>query len=168
MLKLGLPLAAVVILLDQWAKTHILDYFLPAGPGAQLRIDLLPFANLVLVWNRGVSFGLLSNASPLGPYVLALVALAISLALGIWLSRTRHAPTAIGLGLVIGGALGNVIDRLRFGAVVDYLDLHAAGWHWPAFNVADAAISVGVAGLLLASLLDTGGGTRVRGEEHKP
>ena len=162
MLRLGLPIAAVVIVLDQWVKHHILDYFLPGGPGALLRVELVPMVDLVLVWNKGVSFGMFSNVSPVAPYALSAIALAISVALAVWLSRTFHRPTAIALGMVIGGALGNVIDRLRFGAVVDYIDFHVGDWHWPAFNVADASITIGVATLLLASLMDSGGESRVR------
>jgi signal peptidase II len=78
---------------------------------------------------------------------------AVSAALCVWLARAESRLVAIALGLTIGGALGNVVDRLRFGAVFDFLDFHAFGWHWPAFSLADSAITLGVAGLLLTSLL---------------
>jgi signal peptidase II len=85
-------------------------------------------------------------------WILVLVALAITGAMAWWLARAPSRLVAAALGLVIGGALGNVVDRIRFGAVFDFVDLHVAGWHWPAFNVADAAIVAG-AGLLLLDAL---------------
>src|SRR5690606_9236152 len=92
------------------------------------------------------------STSPLGPWVLSGLALAVVVLLLVWLRRVDHVLTATGLGLIIGGALGNVIDRVRFGAVLDFLDFHAFGWHWPAFNVADSAISVGAVLLLVVAL----------------
>ncbi|MEE8172995.1 MAG: signal peptidase II [Alphaproteobacteria bacterium] len=79
----------------------------------------------------------------------------VSLGLGIWMSRTKRRCTAHALGLIIGGALGNVIDRLRLGWVIDFVDVHVSTWHWPAFNMADAAITVGVAMLLIDGLFTT-------------
>jgi signal peptidase II len=89
----------------------------------------------------------------LAPWLLSGLALAVVIGLLVWLRRTEHWLIAIGLGLVIGGALGNVVDRLRYGAVVDFLDFHAAGYHWPAFNVADAAICIGAAVIVVDGLL---------------
>ena len=89
------------------------------------------------------------SGGALAPWVLSGLALAVVVALVIWLHRADQLMTGIGLGLIVGGALGNVIDRVRFGAVVDFLDFHLIGYHWPAFNVADAAICVG-AGLMVA------------------
>ena len=146
MLGFGLLIAAAVVVADQatkWAALAALD---PMGAP----IAVTPFFNLVLVWNRGVSFGMLGGLSGYGPWLLSAVALAIVVFLLTWLRREPGPLVAGALGLVIGGALGNVIDRVRFGAVVDFLDFHYAGYHWPAFNVADAAICVG-AGLLLLS-----------------
>ncbi|HLT00626.1 MAG TPA: signal peptidase II [Geminicoccaceae bacterium] len=146
MLRQGLAIAGVVVVLDQLTKWAILVWLDRA-------IALTPFFNLVVVWNRGVSFGMFDSTSPLGPWVLSGLALAVVVLLLVWLRRVDHVLTATGLGLIIGGALGNVIDRVRFGAVLDFLDFHAFGWHWPAFNVADSAISVGAVLLLVDGLL---------------
>jgi len=105
-----------------------------------------------MVWNRGVTFGLLSGDSPLNQALLAIAALAIAGFLVRWMARAENRAVALALGAVIGGAIGNVIDRLRFGAVVDFIDAHAWGWHWYVFNVADAAIVCGV-GVLFADAL---------------
>jgi signal peptidase II len=152
MIARGLSVAVVVALLDQASKLWILSFMLGRPPGEQA-IPLAPFFNLVLVWNRGVSFGLFNNDSAWNAVALTLVAAAIVGGLLVWLKRATHGLAAVAIGLVIGGAIGNVIDRLRFGAVVDFLDVHAAGWHWPAFNVADSAICIGVGLMLIDSLL---------------
>lgn len=88
--------------------------------------------------------------------MLPAVAVIICVALAVWLARSTHWVVTVGLAMIIGGALGNVIDRVRFGAVYDFLDVHVVGWHWPAFNVADSAISIGVALLILNSLFAIG------------
>jgi signal peptidase II len=144
MLRLGLLVALPVILLDQLTKWWMLAFVL-SPPKV---ITVTEFFNIVLVWNRGVSFGMFGSHSSWGPILLSTIALAISVVLVIWLRRVDSRLTASAIGLVLGGALGNVIDRIRFGAVADFLDFHAFGYHWPAFNVADSAISIGV-GLLL-------------------
>jgi lipoprotein signal peptidase len=105
-----------------------------------------------MVWNRGVTFGLLSGDGPLNHLLLALLAAGIALFLLRWMLRAETPWVALALGAVIGGAVGNVIDRLRFGAVVDFVDAHAWGWHWYVFNIADAGIVCGV-GVLLADAL---------------
>ena len=141
-------LAALVIVLDQLSKWWILTSVM-APPRV---IPLTSFLNIVLVWNRGVSFGMFGTAPHWLPWALALFAVLISVALAIWLRRTESHLLASALGLVIGGALGNVVDRVRYGAVVDFLDFHVAGYPWPAFNVADSAITLGVGLLLLDAL----------------
>jgi signal peptidase II len=146
MLRLGLVVAGLVVLLDQLSKLAILLLLDHA-------VAVTPFLNLVLVWNRGVSFGMFASAGALMPWLLSGLALAVVVALGLWLRRVEHPLAGSALGLIIGGALGNVIDRVRFGAVVDFLDFHALGHHWPAFNVADSAICVGAALLLVDGLL---------------
>ncbi|MGH6897272.1 MAG: signal peptidase II [Geminicoccaceae bacterium] len=146
MLRLGLVVAALVIVLDQVSKVAILTLLDRA-------IAVTPFLNLVVVWNPGVSFGMFASAGALMPWLLSGLALAVAVALGFWLRQAEHPLAGIALGLIIGGALGNVIDRVRFGAVVDFLDFHALGYHWPAFNVADSAICVGAALLLVDGLL---------------
>jgi signal peptidase II len=138
--------AATVVVLDQLTKWAILTWL-------ERAIALTPFFNLVVVWNRGVSFGMLDSDGALAPWLLSGLALAVVVALLIWLRQVEHPLPAVGLGLIIGGAVGNVIDRVRFGAVIDFLDVHALGWHWPAFNVADSAICIGAALLLVDGLL---------------
>jgi signal peptidase II len=146
MLHLGLVVAAVVVVLDQLTKWAILIWL-------ERAMVLTPFFNLVLVWNRGVSFGMFDSESRVGPWVLSGLAFAVVALLLGWLRRVDDPLTATGLGLIIGGAIGNVIDRVRFGAVIDFLDFHALGWHWPAFNVADSAICVGALLLVVDGLL---------------
>lgn len=146
-LALGVILAACVIALDQLTKWAIMGLMQPPRV-----IEITSFFNLVVGWNRGVSFGLFNNDSPLNVWILSILALSIVVVLTIWLARTDRRTVALGLGLIIGGAIGNVIDRLRFGAVFDFLDLHAFGYHWPAFNVADSAITTGAVILVADSL----------------
>ncbi len=148
MLRLGLPLAAVVAAADQVAKWAARD----ALWDPPRRIEVTGFFNLVPVQNRGISFGLLQSEGT-GTWIIVGAALAIAAGLGVWLARTRLRWTACGLGLVIGGAVGNVIDRVRLGWVIDFLDFHGGGYHWPAFNLADAAISVGVVMLIVQGFL---------------
>ena len=102
-----------------------------------------------MVWNRGVTFGLLTASGFWSTAILAGVALAIVIALGVWLRRTERVLNAIAIGAIAGGAIGNVLDRLRYGAVVDFIRAHAFGWSWYVFNVADASIVCGVAVLAL-------------------
>lgn len=118
-----------------------------------LGIDVTPFFNFVVVWNQGVSFGLFNNDSDLGPYLLIALSFVIILCFGIWAFRTHSLTNHIGIALVIGGAIGNVIDRFRFGAVFDFLDVHVFGHHWPAFNIADSAICTGVFILMIYTFL---------------
>jgi signal peptidase II len=146
-LRLGLAVAAATALADQATKWWLAGIVLPRQGRA---IELLPFANLVEVWNRGVSFGLFNDAQ--APWAFVALAGVVSIGLLWWLGRVETRLAALSIGLVLGGAVGNVVDRLRFGAVFDFLDVHAWGWHWPAFNLADSAISVGVVLLLLESL----------------
>jgi len=150
--RTGVIIAAIAAALDQFSKFWILNDVM-APPRV---IEVTPFFNLVLAWNKGVSFGMFSTDSVYGPWLLTGLAIAIVIALGIWLWRADSKWVACALGLVIGGAIGNVVDRVRFGAVVDFLDVHAFGYHWPAFNVADSAICVGAVILILESLFRPG------------
>ncbi len=145
----GLIVAAVVIVLDQLSKWVMLDV---VSIATRPPIEVTPFFNFVMVWNYGVSFGMLSHPERWMVYVLIAVALAIVAFMVRWLWRAERLLVALALGSVIGGALGNVIDRVRFGAVADFLDFHMMGYHWPAFNVADAAIFIGVALLIFDSI----------------
>jgi signal peptidase II len=147
-LALGLGLAALVVALDQASKAWMMALLDPPR-----MIELTGFFDVVPVWNRGVSFGILSNRDGSTAWLLGGVAVAVVVGLVVWLARAERRLLALGLGAVIGGAIGNVIDRSRFGKVFDFLDFHAAGWHFPAFNLADSAITVGVGLLLLDGLL---------------
>lgn len=110
---------------------------------------IAPLLNIVLVWNQGISFGLFNNESSQMVLVFIALSLLISSGMLIWLAVATEKLVAVALGLIVGGALGNVIDRVRFDAVVDFIDVHWNGYHWPAFNVADSCIVLG-AFLLLA------------------
>ena len=149
----GGVVALAVVLVDQIVKAGVLAYF--AGSDVE-PTPLTPFLDLALRWNRGISFSLFARDSALGQIALVVLTLAVTGLLILWLFRSRSALPAVGLGLIIGGALGNAIDRVAHGAVVDYLDLHAFGRHFFVFNAADAAINIGVALLILDLLLAPG------------
>src|SRR3954468_4681004 len=138
-------LAAGVVVADQATKALVLAHF-NVGEGRVLA----PYFNLVLVYNKGAAFSFLSDAPGWQtPLLIGFAVVAIAI-LGTLIVRSpRRRLLCTGLALILGGALGNVIDRFRYGQVVDFLDLHAAGWHWPAFNVADSAISIGALLLIL-------------------
>ncbi len=146
---LGLGVAALTLLIDQAHKAWMLYVY---DIGAKGVVTLTPFFDLVLVWNRGVSYGLFPQQSSLGRWALILFAVAATLALAVWLARTVTPLAAVAIGLVIGGALGNAIDRILYGAVADFFSFHAFGYQWYVFNIADAAIVAGVVGLLYESL----------------
>jgi signal peptidase II len=154
MLARGLAISVAVVLLDQLSKGAVL-FFFAKSPACVPRMPaaVTGFLNLVVTCNRGMSFGLLNNGAALNAVLLSSGAVAIVVVLGWWLSRVAHPFLAVAIGLVIGGAIGNVVDRLRFGAVVDFVDFHVGTWHWPAFNLADSAICLGVAAMLLDGLL---------------
>ncbi|CAH0273814.1 signal peptidase II [Roseomonas sp. CECT 9278] len=152
-LRLGLPIAAGILVADQASKWWILDVARLPEVGQIPLFAAGPFGlDLTMVWNRGVTFGLLSGEGAWNHLILALLAAAIAGFLLRWLVRAENRLTAVALGAVIGGAVGNVIDRVRFGAVVDFVDAHAWGWHWYVFNVADAAIVCGVLALVADAL----------------
>ncbi|HET8996788.1 MAG TPA: signal peptidase II [Acetobacteraceae bacterium] len=146
--RLGLVAGLLVLAADQASKAWML-YGLDLPRIRQ--IVLLPVLNLTFVENRGVTFGMLNGFGGWSSVALAVVALAVVVALGIWLRRAETRIMAIAIGAIAGGALGNVIDRLRLGWVVDFIDVHLGTWHWFVFNVADAAIVCGVAALVLES-----------------
>lgn len=141
---IGIGVALAAVALDQATKWLVTTLYVPPGG-----VELAPFLNLVFWRNPGVTFGLFDGHGEIGRWLLSALAVAITLALAIWLRRAERRMLAAGLGLIIGGALGNVVDRLRVGAVTDFIDLHVAGRHWPAFNLADVAVVTGIAILLL-------------------
>jgi signal peptidase II len=147
-MPIGLGVAVLLLICDQLSKWWIVGHVM----NPPRRIEVTGFFNLVMVWNPGVTFGL-GNSVESGRWLFVGLALIVVVILLAWLSRAAHLWVMIALGLVIGGAIGNVIDRLRWGAVADFLDFHAFGQHWPAFNLADAGIVLGVLLLFLDALV---------------
>ncbi|MEM7679570.1 MAG: signal peptidase II [Pseudomonadota bacterium] len=158
-----LAFSALLILLDQLSKWAITELVLRpkiynGANGLDLiswlkdapnrlsydEITILPFFNLVMVWNEGVSFGLFSDYGDLGLWLLVALTAVIVIWFTGWLFMTETFTQKLAIAMVVGGAIGNIIDRLRFGAVIDFLDFHAFGWHYPAFNLADSCIVLGV------------------------
>ncbi|RJQ48891.1 MAG: lipoprotein signal peptidase [Gammaproteobacteria bacterium] len=142
-------LSALVIVLDQFSK-----YLISGSMQLWQSIEIAPFFNLTLLHNTGAAFSFLSGAGGWQRWFFTVIALAVSAVIILWLKRLPAADKwqAAALSLILGGALGNVIDRVRFGYVVDFLDFHYRQWHWPAFNVADSAITAGVAVLAVVIL----------------
>ncbi len=142
-------LSAFVILADQATKLLALEALVPRRP-----VPVAPSFNLMLTFNRGAAFSLLGDAGGWQRWLFIAIAIGVSAALAVWLARlpAKARFTAIALALIVGGAIGNLIDRLARGAVVDFIDLYYRTWHWPAFNVADVAICVGAGMLILDSL----------------
>ena len=153
MLPLGLAAAVVVLVADQLSK-----WWMASGLNLPEILHLPvfsagPFAlDFSMVWNHGVTFGLLAGDAPWHGWLLAALALVIAIVLLRWMARAETRAVTVALGAVVGGAVGNVIDRLRFGAVFDFVDASAWGWHWYVFNVADAAIVLGVVTLAADAL----------------
>lgn len=139
-------ISLAVIVLDQLSKLMILDIM-----STPKIIPITPFFNIILTYNTGVSFSLFSGAAA-GPYVLSALALVVCGALIWWMHTEKESLTRVGLAMIIGGAIGNVIDRFLYGGVVDFLDFYALGWHWPAFNVADSAICIGAVLILYQAM----------------
>jgi signal peptidase II len=148
---LGLVLAALAFGIDQTFKWWMLSVFDIAG---REPVHVLPVFDLVLTWNRGISYGWLSSHAREAQWLLTLASIIASVALWVWLARTRAPLIAGALGLIIGGALANALDRVVYGAVADFFHFHWGGFSWYVFNVADIAIVAGVAALLYDSLMD--------------
>ena len=152
----GLLTAIIVLTADQTSKWWILHGLHLEQVG---QLVVLPVLNFTMVWNRGVTFGLLTGDSAAAHLALAVFALAVVIVLAVWLARTTRLAIAIPVGAIAGGALGNVADRLHYGAVVDFIQAHAFGYSWYVFNLADAAIVCGVAALAIDNLLPGGSET---------
>ena len=150
----GVIAALAVLALDQASKMWLLFVFEIAHRGA---VKVTPFFDLVLAWNTGISYGWFQNESAAGQAILLAVKAVAVVVLAIWMARSRSRLATIGLGLIIGGAIGNAIDRLAYGAVVDFALFHVQiggkPWNWYVFNLADVAIVAGVAALLYDSFL---------------
>ena len=148
---LGLVIAIVVIVADQLSKYYILHHFL----GLNSYIAFGDYFNVVRAWNTGVSFSMFNNYGNLGVYILSSIAILVVLALLKWLKGEKDRVIQVALGMIMGGAIGNVIDRLRMGAVFDFLDVHIGDNHWPAFNVADSFICIGAGLIILVSVVSS-------------
>jgi signal peptidase II len=147
--RLGMTVALAVFVADQALKVYVLH-------GLDLltreRIVVAPFFDLVLTYNRGISYGWFQQDGELGRWFLTAVKVAAAVLFTVWMTRAQSRLVAVALGFLIGGALGNALDRVLYGAVVDFVSLHAFGWRWYVFNLADAAIVAGVVGLLYDAL----------------
>ncbi len=153
--RFGIVVAVAVLIADQATKFIVLQ-IMNLSPG--VAIPLTSFLDLSLTYNRGISYGWWPQDSDLGRYVLIAISLAAAGLFVVWLGRSGSRLVALALGLLIGGAIGNAVDRVIHGAVVDFVSLHAFGWRWYVFNVADSAIVAGVVGLLYDVLF--GGATK--------
>ncbi len=148
--------AAIIFIADQLSKYWIVQLFWPARGCdpfnntrlIECRAEILPFMDFTMTWNPGISFGLLPQDSDLGRWLLTLFSIVAAIGFFIWLWRVEQRFLALAIGLIIGGALGNAVDRAVYGAVADFMSLHGFGFYWYIFNVADVAIVAGAAGLL--------------------
>jgi signal peptidase II len=147
MLKFWL-IAVVIVILDQLTKLAAIKYLLRGS------IEVLPFLNLSLVFNSGAAFGFLSDAAGWQNLLFVIIAIIVSFFIIAMVRRlgANEVQVLTGLMLVLGGAIGNLIDRVHLGYVVDFIDFHVQSWHWPAFNVADAAITLGAVLLILDAI----------------
>ena len=148
--RFGALVALATLVLDQASKLYFLfvDVLASREP-----LALAPFLDLIVVWNRGISYGLFQQHTELGRWALVVLSIAAAVGLSVWLRRASTRFLAAALGLIIGGAVGNVVDRIAYGAVFDFIHFHVGGFSWYVFNIADAAIVAGVAGLLYDSFV---------------
>lgn len=142
----GLGMLFLIFLMDQISKYCILNIVNLPQKGS---VPVIPFFNFTMVWNRAITFGMLGQFGSWGSVIFSVSAFVIAASLFIWMIRARKIWVIMSLGAIVGGALGNILDRLRFGAVVDFIHFHVAGWSWYVFNVADSAIVCGVIILLM-------------------
>lgn len=166
---LYLAFIAVVLFFDQLSKWMVTELIMRKAEGGTPidpitwissmpeklpyhAFEITPFYNIVMVWNYGISFGMFNSQSPENAFILVGIAVVISFGLLLWMLDTKSKYVGLALAMAIGGAFGNIVDRMRFGAVIDFIDIHVAGYHWPAFNVADSCIVVGILFVILHSL----------------
>ncbi len=159
----GLLIALLVIVLDQFSKIMVYSYLLEVGR----MVEVTSFFNLVSAWNTGVSFSMFNNLGVNGVYILSAFSLLVVGFLLYWLNNEKSLYMRASLGFVIGGAIGNVIDRVRLGAVYDFLDVHLGVHHWPAFNVADSFICIGAVLIVLDGVVFDKCGKNKKIEETK-
>jgi signal peptidase II len=145
----GYALAALVLVLDQASKLYVLHGM---GLVQGVRVPMIPTIDFTLVWNYGISYGLFQQSSDWGRWILVALTSIVTIILTIWLTRSHKLWLSIALGILIGGAIGNLIDRVLYGAVIDFVLFHISTFEWYVFNVADAAIVAGVLGLLYDSM----------------
>ncbi len=148
--RLSIIVALATLALDQASKLYLLfvfDLFLHEP------VALGPFVELIVVWNRGISYGLLQQDTDLGRWLLTIFSIAVAIGLAVWMLRTPHRLLAASLALIVGGAIGNAIDRIAYGAVFDFVHVHVGTFSWYVFNIADAAIVAGVIGLVYDSFV---------------
>ena len=155
----GLAVLVLLLAADQLSKFVVIDFM---ARRAFVPLDITDHFSLVMVWNRGVSFGMLSAGDDAVRWGLTVFALAVAAGLVVWMSRLADRLQTFAAGLVAGGAIGNAIDRVVHGAVADFLNFHVGNWSWPAFNVADSAITTGVAILVVHALLSRRSGRRMK------
>jgi len=148
--RIGFSVALLTLVLDQASKLYTLFiYDLPVREP----VRLMPFLDLIVVWNRGISYGLFQQHTEAGRWALIAVSLLAAIGLSVWITRAGKRILAASLGLIVGGAIGNAIDRLAYGAVFDFIHFHVGSFSWYVFNIADAAIVAGVIGLLYDSFV---------------
>ncbi len=147
--RFGLIIAVVTMVVDQAIKWWMLEVFKIESKGT---VTVTPFFDLVMVWNRGISYGMFQQDSTTGRYLLIGIVVVALTVMVFWLARSTTSLGAAALGLILGGGVGNLIDRLVHGAVADFFSFHAFGFYWYVFNIADAAIVAGVVGLLYDSI----------------
>ncbi|MBX3486316.1 MAG: signal peptidase II [Candidatus Paracaedibacteraceae bacterium] len=141
----GFLTTILVLASDLWSKQSVLSWFYHGSES----IEVTSFLNIILAFNRGVSFGMFHADSPYGVYALLTIAIVLSALVGNWLWHAENRLQSLCFGMILGGALGNLYDRATYGAVVDFLDVHALGYHWYTFNIADCGIVIGAVLLLI-------------------
>lgn len=166
-LRRTILIVCAIFVADQATK-HLVLYgldFISFAEGTK-RIEVLPFFDLVLVWNRGISYGLLQAGSDFERWLLVMVSVGLTLVLAWWRTQVTEPRLALAIAMIIGGALGNLVDRVVYGAVADFVLLHAFGYNWYVFNVADTAIVLGVA-LMAWDVIFGSSGQAIRPESNR-